>query len=116
MLLQEFIQNALLAISGGIESAQNEMPEGFEINPKLIDHGFPSGAFSNLVGMTKSGDPILLIDFDVAITTTETDTNSAKIGVLFSSIGLGADASQSDSSHSATRIKFRVPMKYKIQP
>lgn len=115
MLLQEFIQDTLLAIAKGIENAQKDTPEGFEINPKLIDHGFPSGAFSNLVGMTKAGDPILLIDFDIAVTTTEIDTNSAKIGVLFSSIGLGANTSQSDSSNSASKIKFRIPMKYRVQ-
>ncbi len=95
MELQEFIATTLKNIADGVQqAAKNLGHENSEaaINPRTSDSKFGYNAQT--------------VDFDIAVTTTESKGGSAKAGIKV----LGAEGQAKKEDSTVSRIRFSVPM------
>lgn len=125
MDLKEFIKESLIAIIGGIADAQKEVQKnGGEINPPVDARENPTTT-KPLMTTSKlppsqrlyTSDPrtlINLVEFDVAVTTTEEKGSqggaAAGIKVMAISASVGGGKQLSARSQEASRIKFSIPI------
>ncbi len=110
MELKDFVSETLRQVLGGIKEAQSFASEhGGKIMPERI-------AFRTDQGLQlwdkNDGTPIHMIEFDVAVTTTEGTATKGGIGVFVGAIGLGSQGQSNASNQSVSRIKFSVPVQY----
>lgn len=114
MQLQEFVTESLLQIANGVSEAQRKIVGNAQINPRLPDHAnVSSGHFTKIpkdMILLRDGEVVTMVQFDVAVTTTEGTGTKGGIGVVSGILNLGSSG-QSDRSNSAvTRLQFAVPM------
>ncbi|ANS87746.1 hypothetical protein VSVS12_04046 [Vibrio scophthalmi] len=104
MELDQFVAKSLIMICKGVHQAQQEVADfGATIN-EAPRHN--SGSIVELQAKNKT--LIQTVDFDVAVTTEDNGSGSAKISVLGLSLGKGAETKDSISS----RIAFKVPITF----
>lgn len=101
MELKLFVTETIKEIIEGVVEAQRQ------IIPKLnySKDGFAqigSGAFSN-------------IEFDISVTSSETEGNESKAGVFIKVIDLGVKNNSSNNNTSTNKIRFTVPVSFPIQ-
>ncbi|PME09973.1 hypothetical protein BCV44_21955 [Vibrio cyclitrophicus] len=102
MELDQFVAKSLMMICKGVHQAQQEVAQfGASINETPI----PGGVSSNHL---KAQNRTLMqtVDFDVAVTTEDNDSGSAKISVL----GFGLNKSGDTTDTISSRISFKVPI------
>lgn len=95
MELQEFIETTLKNIADGVQqAAKNLGHENSEtaINPRTSD--------------SKFGYNVQMVDFDIAVTTTESKGGSAKAGIKV----FGAEGNIHKEDSTVNRIRFSVPI------
>lgn len=109
MNLQDFISQALIEITGGVEDAQQKVP-GVNQRPKHIYTTSQTGGSNLILGLGKNGNPIHMVEFDVAVTSSEGTETKGGIAVVSGLISLGSQGKSSENSQSVSRIKFRVPI------
>ena len=108
MELKDFIRETLVQIAHGVSEAQSELAESeAEINP-AVSRRFD--VKNSNYGDSKSGKPIFLIDFDVAVTATDGTKTKGGIGVVTGILALGSQGQSENANSSVSRIKFMVPM------
>ena len=96
MKLQEFVNETLKEIIGGVKDVQEyAKSEGALVNPRYS---------------MEYDQHIEKIKFDVAVTSTEGSAKEAGAGILVAAIGLGAKKKSGVSSSSISRIMFSVPV------
>lgn len=106
MDLKTFVKQALTEIVEGVLDAQRAVAEsGARINPRGIRGG-------DELKRQGSGRSVQDIEFDVATTATDSETEAGKVRVMVVSVGGGH---QSQTSI-ATRIKFSVPVTLPLHP
>jgi hypothetical protein len=106
--LKDFVSETLRQIIGGVREAQKLAAEhGGKVVPDKI-------AFRTDQGLQlwdkRDGTPIQMIEFDVAVTTTEGTTTKGGVGVFVGPVGLGSQGQSNASNQSISRIKFCVPI------
>ena len=108
MNLQDFVSETLSQIVGGVKAAQSVAIEsGCQINPKMT---------SNLDYASQHGflwcDSVYaqIVEFDVALTTTEGSNSKGGIGVFAGAVSLGGSTGSTAENSSISRVKFRVPL------
>jgi len=99
MELQEFITETLIQIVNGVKAAQNLVKDSTAI---IAPHGY--------LGGVQYRREMQSIEFDVAITTTDTTEAKAGAGVFVAGISLGGQARGEASNQTLSRIKFKVPI------
>ena len=113
MDLESFIAQSLQQVISGVRSAQEyaaNNPTGAKINPRGItalkrdDHGKkqPHDIGTKL--------PVHDVEFDVAVTVTQSSEGKAGGGLLVAGLGIGGQKASSTESASVSRIKFTVPI------
>ena len=110
MELKEFVKETLTNIITGIYDSQKFMEDNNydgEICPKISSDWEKTGYV-----FSEGGKPIQNIDFDVAVTISEKKDTKGKIGIIVSSIGLGAEKNKEKSNGQNSRIKFSIPITY----
>lgn len=108
MKLKDFVAETLKEIVDGVVEAQKYYVEkGGSVNSKNLSFRTDQG-FQMWDGNT--GQPAQLIEFDVAVTTTEGTETKGGIGVFVGPIGLGSQGKSDASNTSSSRIKFSVPI------
>jgi hypothetical protein len=119
MDLQSFVADALTAIVQGVVKAQRELhPAGARVNPIVRDFFTKGSAGSSFAGVA-SGDaivPVLVVDFDVAVTVNEGSERKGGIGVVTGFLSLGGQSKADQATSSATRLKFCVPIAFPAEP
>ena len=60
--------------------------------------------------MTTGNALIMLVDFDVAVTTSEGAEGKAGAGLFVAGIGLGAKGGVTAENSAISRVKFQVPV------
>lgn len=101
MQLREFISATLEEIASGIEDAQSNRSPGLAtVNPRV-----KSGS-----GREIDGVPLIDVEIDVAVTATESGEASA--GIRLSIFNLGAKVS--DSSAAVHRVKVAIPVAFPV--
>ena len=111
MELSFFIDETLMQIIKGVKSAQ-EKAKLFDVTiaPPLIFEGDANTV--PYVQLGKRAMHINHVDFDVALTYTDSEENKTGIGVWFSSIGIGGQEKTDKKNVSVTNIKFSVPLMF----
>lgn len=119
MELKEFVAQALTQITEGVAGAQvNLHSSGARVNPRLRSL-LPQGEknFAS-VGWAdgESGNPVLMVKFDVAVTASEGTKTKGGIGVVTGILSLGSTGATDKDNTSATRISFQVPLMLPSHP
>lgn len=119
MELQQFVTESLNQILKGISQAQSANTyNGIEINPSLrhyIDRGRDDWVgddhkLPNDVLLTPTGEIVVMVHFDIAVTVMEGTGTKGGIGVFAGAVGLGTQGQSDKSSTSATKLQFKVPV------
>ena len=108
MKLNEFVAETLREIIDGIAEAQKYYSaKGGSVNSGNMIYSTAEG--SQIVDR-HSGQLGQMIEFDVAVTTTEGTETKGGIGVFAGAVGLGSQGKSDASNTSVSRIKFSVPI------
>jgi hypothetical protein len=108
MQLDQFISESLNQIFRGISNAKKEAKElGFQVNPWIVvGRSDPSGLLIDRETKT----PVQIVEFDVAVTTAESDQSKGGAGIFIASLAIGAQRQASETNMVVSRIKFSVPI------
>lgn len=112
MELQIFIAETIKSILDGIKQAQEYAKlSGGTIVPSELNFK------SDLPGTHWDDDGVIMekIDFDVAVTVTDTNTKEGKAGISVWGIGAGIKGQENSKNESISRIKFSIPVIYPKQ-
>ena len=109
MNLQEFVSQALTEIADGVQDAQNKVA-GINQHPHHIYTQSQAGGSNLILGLDKDGNPIHMIEFDVAVTSSEGTETKGGIAVVSGFISLGSQGKSQETTQSVSRIKFKVPV------
>ena len=122
MDLQTFVSETLKQVMDAVAVAQGHAREvGAEVAPPSTPYSDGSGHYmpGDATGDTVRVRParqVHMVEYDVAVTADEKEGNKAGIGVLSAVIALGAQATGERATGSVSRIKFRVPVAFPVQP
>jgi hypothetical protein len=109
MDLQEFVKQTLVNIVQGVQAAQDIVPGGeARIAPALAS--FASPLHREVVGSSADRTPVLLAEFDVAVTVSEGEGKKATIGVSTGSVTVGGGAEKASAMPRVSRVRFSVPL------
>jgi hypothetical protein len=113
MDIQTFVSETLQQVITGIHSAQNTIgqgPTGAKINPRGITtlEKDPHGQRQPHDINTKL--PIHQIEFDIAVTVSESTEGKTGGGLLIAGLVLGGQKAATSENLSVSRIRFSVPV------
>lgn len=109
MNLQDFVSQALTEIAEGVKDAQKKVSD-INQRPSHIYTQSQIGGSNLILGLDKDGNPIHMIDFDVAVTSSEGTETKGGIAVVSGLISLGSQGKSQETTQSVSRIKFKVPV------
>lgn len=110
MQLDEFIKSTLRQIIHGVRDAQKELAaDGAAVNPTV--RSAPAGRLVHSTGTILQD-----VEFDIALTVSETDQSGAGVRVGVAWIGGKVDAGSNRERSEVSRIKFVVPVAFPRQP
>lgn len=108
MKLEDFIKESLCQIIKGVQDAQAFAEQNdAEINSKSLRQKNDTGSYYY---DSYDGTPAQVIDFDVAVTTTEQGSSTGKAGIFVSVFGAGIEGMSSAEHLISNRIKFSIPV------
>lgn len=96
MEIKTFVETTLLQIVEGVKAAQDKAQK--------------FGGAVNFSTRLISGREPDIIEFDIAVTTSETGEDKAGAGIFVAGFGLGGQTKTSDATTNISRIKFKVPV------
>jgi hypothetical protein len=108
MLLSEFVSSSINQIIDGVAQAQKYASDkGAKVNSygtaiTKVTEGSVYHISTNELGQ--------LIEFDVAVTTTEGNGSKVGLGISIASIGLGGQIKSDISNTLVSRLKFSIPI------
>lgn len=113
MQLQDFVAETITQITQGVITAQKHLHSmGAKVNPTMRavlpkgeNHFAPFGWAAG-----EGGNPVLIVNFDVAVTATEETKTKGGIGVAVGVVTLGTTGASDRGNTSASRIVFQVPL------
>ncbi|MDP3419916.1 MAG: trypco2 family protein [Thiobacillus sp.] len=117
MELSEFVKQSLTQIVSGVKASQDEIRnQGGYVNPAIFASS-PGNAGTTHFGSVGDGQNVLLVDFDVAVTVTDTVEGGAggKLSVA-SFFKVEAGGKGSTASEATSRILFKVPLALPVDP
>lgn len=117
MELSEFVKQSLTQIVSGVKASQEEISnQGGYVNPAVFA-SFPGNASTTHFGSVGDGQNVLLVDFDVAVTVTDTIEGGVggKLSVA-SFFKVEAGGKGSTASEATSRIQFKVPLALPVDP
>lgn len=117
MELSEFVKQSLTQIVSGVKASQEEIrSQGGYVNPAIFASS-PGNASTTHFGSVGDGQNVLLVDFDVAVTVTDTIEGGAggKLSVA-SFFKVEAGGKGSTASEATSRIQFKVPLALPVDP
>ncbi len=113
MKLQEFVNETVKEIIAGVKEAQAYAKANHaEVNPRESGGGQEKKAYADIfVGRERWVTvPIKNIDFDVAVTSTDTSETQAGVGIFVAALGLGVKDKSDTLNSCVSRVKFSVPL------
>ncbi|MBO7468503.1 MAG: hypothetical protein J6T81_00070 [Bacteroidales bacterium] len=106
MDLKEFTKETLVQIVHGVEEANNELSEK---HAHVTSHAMKNSAGGVLLDDRYTN--AIEVEFDVAVTATETDGTKGGGGIRVAQILFGGiEASNSTENQSISRVKFSIPL------
>ena len=117
MKLQDFVASTLSDIINGVATAQEEVAQsGALISPVLeISGGEEETVFSYYDPSSDERRYATRIEFEVAVTTRESEEAKGGVGLFAATIGLGVQAQVEGGTSEVGRINFAVPVVFPLQ-
>ncbi len=113
MELKDFVAQAIVQITEGVIEAQTTLhATGARDNARMRQlHPQGERKYAS-VGWAEgeSGNPVLMVSFDVAVTASEETKTKGGIGVVTGILTLGSTGATDKGNSSASRIAFQVPL------
>ena len=111
MDLREFVKEALVQVASGVRDAQEPVRiQGGFVSPSVVS-GASGRSESTHFGTLSSGQQVLLVEFDVAVTATDSVEGGAGAKLAVASLfSLEAGGKGRTGSETTSRIKFKVPL------
>jgi hypothetical protein len=110
MKLQDYISETLKQIILGVKDAQEfAKDQGAIINGQ--DWDVYSSSATYLVYHDQYSGPIQTIEFDVEVTTAESDSAQGGIGIFVGPIGVGTKGQIDSKNSSMNHLRFNIPIK-----
>ena len=110
MQLNEFIAESLKQIFTGISDAkQCAAMNGFQVNPWIT---FGKSDANGLLLDRETKTPVRVVEFDVAVTVSESKQSKGGAGIFVASLSLGGQIQSDGSNTVVSRIKFSVPLAF----
>lgn len=107
MELKEFVSQSLLQIFEGIQQAQSQLQNS---SGKIVP-AYPYLKNDNgTILSSNNSQPIVLIDFDVSLTTVDASTTKGTFGIFVAAFGGGAQAGSESSNNQFSHLKFSIPV------
>ena len=108
MELKEFIEKTLLQVIQGVKSAQSKASElGAVVSPLGMR---TQNKDLYILIMQGCSMPLGKIEFEAALTKSESEGGKSGIGVFLGGVGFGGQSDSTTQNHSMTKIKFSVPI------
>lgn len=109
MNLEEFIKQTIVQIASGMEAASGALEESTCcVNPMNSDLTDGHGSTIHVLSESQPATPI---EFDVAITTSETTGKTGKAGLqILSMFGVGGEGTKESGYSIYSRVKFVIPV------
>lgn len=108
MQLEDFIGQSLIQIMKGVSHAQRELRTvGGCISPTMRRTS-PEHSIGEAEGA--GGQPVSFVEFDVAVTATESTNTKGGVGVVVPILTLGVQGQSGHISGTESRIRFKVPV------
>ena len=108
MNLEEFIKQTIVQIASGMESASAALQESTCcVNPTNSDL---TDGHGTVLYQVRESQPTTPIEFDVAMTASETTGKTGKAGFQVLSIGVGGEGTTEASNSTHSRVKFVIPV------
>ncbi len=116
MELKDFVRDTLTQLIDGVREAQKEAAEKGAFVAPDAGRGVRSDSKPH-PGYTvlNTGDLLTFVEFDVALTASDSKATKGGIGVLFGVVNLGSQGQSSSGSASLSRIKFQIPVVLPVQ-
>jgi hypothetical protein len=113
MDIQTFVSETLRQVVAGIHLAQKTVAQesiGAKINPRGI-----TALAKNANGQKEPHDintklPVHQIEFDIAVTVSESSEGKAGGGLLIAGLGIGGQKTAASENLSVSRVSFTVPV------
>ena len=103
MELKEFIKTAITDITNAVSELQEELDNGAVLNP-ILDKG------SNGIVINSEVREVQRLDFDIAVTATETTDVGGKAMTGISVFGAKIGAGNETSTENVSRLTFSIPI------
>lgn len=107
MELKEFIKTAITDITSAISELQSELKNGAIVNPSL-----PNSISTKTLTVNDEIIPIERLNFDVAVTATETTGIGGEAKAGISIFGVKAGTESNSKTENVSRLTFSVPIAY----
>src|SRR5260221_6926261 len=107
MELKDFVSATLQQIIDGVAAAQQHAGKaGASVSPGQLT------VTERPMLLWKRGghEPVQLVEFDVAVSTSEAGEAKGGAGIFVGPVGIGAQSSSDTKSSAVNRIKFVVPL------
>lgn len=109
MELKDFISGTLIQIIEGVSEAQNYAAENnTKVNPPNLT--LIKAGSNDIYCDTSNSKYAQIVDFDVAITTSDESSGKAGIGIFVGPVGIGGQTKSDQSNSSVSKLKFSVPV------
>ena len=110
MKLEQFVEESLKQIISGVSKAKEHGEKhGAHVNP--VKAAFNSNS-QNVVYCTETGIPLQQVEFDIAVTVSESSSIASEGSTGVGDITVSGQSSENTSTNSsASRIKFTVPVR-----
>jgi len=113
MKLQEFVKETLREVIAGVKKAQTYAADnGAEVNPAAATK---QPGKRRVPGSAGGFVVVQEIEFDVAVTSTDTTEGQAGVGIFVAGLGIGAKGKSGASNSRVSRIRFSVPIVLPVQ-
>ncbi len=109
MKLRYFVSEALIEIAEGVKDAQCRT-SGMNPHTRHIYTKSQAGGSNLILGLDHDYNPIHMVDFDVAVTSSEGTETKGGIAVVSGFILLSSQGKSQENTQSISRIKFKVPV------
>lgn len=113
MKLEAFVSETLKQIVSGIASAQEHAEAAGGVVCPL--HLPMRDNMGDVRSVTYRTDKEHLIEFDVALTTTETAKAGGGLGIFVAPLAVGGKRESAESAQYVSRLKFSIPIVYPKQ-
>ncbi|MBX3437790.1 MAG: hypothetical protein KF861_09885 [Planctomycetaceae bacterium] len=116
MQLQEFVAETLRQVIAGVAEAQKGAAEhDAAINPRGTKNHYTLSAGAAATKQVKTRAKSV-IEFDVAVTTTDASNSEAGAGAMIAVLGIGMKRKEGVEQSMVSRVRFAVPVLLPAQP